>query len=78
MYLNQRSSDELWGKCCFITIFNYRYELMPENNRTIYEGWFGAVLGLSMLISPVVGNFVMNRLPVIQNTFFQYSKFQLM
>lgn len=60
-----------------IAVFNHRYELMPENNRTVYEGWFGAVLGLSMLISPVVGNFIMNRLPVIQNGFFQYSKFQL-
>lgn len=61
-----------------IAMFNYRYQLMPENNRTIYEGWFGAVLGLSMLISPVIGSFVMNRLPVLQNTFFQYSKFQVM
>lgn len=61
-----------------VAIFNYRYELMPENNRTVYEGWFGAVLGFSMLVSPVIGNFVMNRLPVLQNAFFQYSKFQFM
>ena len=61
-----------------VTIFNHRYELMPESNRTIYEGWFGAVLGFSMLVSPVIGNFVMNKLPVIQNTLFQYSKFQFM
>ncbi|NJD04793.1 MAG: MFS transporter [Ruminiclostridium sp.] len=61
-----------------VTIFNHRYELMPENNRTVYEGWFGAVLGLSMLVSPVIGDFIMNRLPVFQNIIFQYSKFQLM
>lgn len=61
-----------------VAIFNYRYELMPECNRTVYEGWYGAILGLSMLISPVIGNFVMNRLPVLQNAFFQYSKFQFM
>jgi Na+/melibiose symporter-like transporter len=61
-----------------VAIFNYRYEIMPEENRTIYEGWFGAVLGFSVLVGPVIGNFVMNRLPVIQNTFFQYSKFQFM
>lgn len=61
-----------------IAMLNYRYELMPENNRTIYEGWFGAVLGLSMLVSPVIGSFVANRLPVLQNTYFQYSKFQIM
>jgi MFS family permease len=61
-----------------VAILNYRYELMPENNRTVYEGWFGAVLGLSMLVSPVMGNFIMNRLPVVNNTLFQYSKFQFM
>jgi MFS family permease len=61
-----------------VAMFNYRYELMPENNRTIYEGWFGAVLGLSMLVSPIIGSFIMNRLPVLQNTYFQFSKFQIM
>lgn len=61
-----------------IAIFNYRYELMPEKSRTVYEGWFGAVLGLSMLISPVIGNFIMNRLPVLNNIVFQHSKFQFM
>ena len=61
-----------------VAVMNYRYELMPENNRTIYEGWFGAVLGLSMLVSPVIGNFIMNRLPVLQNSYFQFSKFQIM
>lgn len=61
-----------------VAIFNHRYELMPENNRTVYEGWFGAVMGLSMLISPVIGDFIMNRLPVFKNSIIQYSKFQLM
>lgn len=61
-----------------VSVLTYRYELMPENNRTVYEGWFGAAVGLSMLISPVIGNFIMNRLPVVQNMFFQYSKFQFM
>jgi hypothetical protein len=51
---------------------------MPEKNRTVYEGWFGAVMGLSMLVSPVIGNFIMNRLPVLNNIVFQHSKFQFM
>lgn len=61
-----------------IAVFNYRYEVMPENNRTVYEGWFGAVLGSSVLVGPVIGNFVMNRLPAIAFANFQFSKFQLM
>ncbi|HEY5466697.1 MAG TPA: MFS transporter [Clostridia bacterium] len=61
-----------------IAVFNYRYEVMPENNRTVYEGWFGAVLGSSVLVGPVIGNFVMNRLPALSYANFQFSKFQLM
>lgn len=61
-----------------IFVFNYRYSLMPEDNKTVYEGWYGAVLGLSALIGPALGTVVMNRLPVLQNEVFQHSKFQLM
>lgn len=61
-----------------IAIMNYRYEIIPENNRTIYEGWFGAVLGLSMLISPVIGTFIMKLIPVFQNRVYEYSNFQLL
>jgi MFS family permease len=57
--------------------FNRRYELMPEENRTLYEGWFGAFFGLSVLIGPALGSLLMDRLPVIQNGVFEYSKFQL-
>lgn len=61
-----------------IAITTYRYELMPENNRTIYEGWFGAVLGLSMLVSPVIGSLIMKFMPIYQNSVFQHSNFQLL
>ncbi len=61
-----------------IAVFNRRCELMPENDRTVYEGWFAAVMGLSMLAGPVIGDFVMNRLPVVSNAVFQHSRFQFM
>lgn len=61
-----------------IAVLNYRYELIPENNKTIYEGWFSAVLGLSMLVSPAAGSLIMNNLPVVHGYGFEYSKFQLL
>jgi Major Facilitator Superfamily. len=61
-----------------IALVTHRYELMPENSQTIYEGWFGAVYGLSMLISPVIGSSIMGRLPVLHNSVYQYSSFQLL
>jgi len=61
-----------------IAVFTYRYEIMPEGNKTIYEGWFGAVYGLSVFIAPVVGNFIMKMLPEISNPIYQHSSFQLL
>ena len=61
-----------------IFIMNYRYDLMPEKNRTLYEGWYGALFGLSLLVGPMVGNAVMNRLPVLENNLIQHSRFQLL
>ena len=60
-----------------IAIFNYRYEVMPDNNRTIYEGWYGAIFGISVLLSPIAGDIFMKVLPTFENTIFQYSGFQL-
>jgi MFS family permease len=51
---------------------------MPEKNRTLYEGWYGALFGLSLLVGPMVGNAVMNRLPVLENNLIQHSRFQLL
>lgn len=61
-----------------VAVFNYRYEVMPDSNRTIYEGWYGAIFGLSVLLSPVVGNVLMKILPVVDNAVFQHSSFQLL
>ncbi len=61
-----------------ISIFAYRYEIIPEDNRTIYEGWYCAFLGISFLIAPLLGSFIMNRLPVFQNAVYQHSNFQLL
>ncbi len=61
-----------------VFIVNYRYSLMPEQNRTVYEGWYGAAYGLSMLVGPALGSLIMNRLPVVENQVFQHSMFQLM
>jgi len=61
-----------------IIALNYRYELMPEKNRTVYEGWYGAIFGLGLLIGPNIGSMIMERLPVIENAVIQHSRFQLL
>jgi len=61
-----------------IAVFNYRYEVMPNKNRTIYEGWYGAIFGISMLLSPIAGSLIMKLLPDFENIIFQHSTFQLL
>lgn len=61
-----------------IFFVNYRYDLMPEKNRTLYEGWYAAFYGLSLLAGPMIGHFVMNRLPGIENAIFQNGRFQIL
>lgn len=62
-----------------VATVNYRYSLMPEDGqRTIYEGWFGAAMGLGSLLGPTVGSIVRNLLPSFTNSVFQYSGYQIM
>ncbi len=60
-----------------IFVMNYRYDLMPEKNRSLYEGWYGALLGLSLLLGPIIGSIIMNWLPKIENAILEFSQFQL-
>lgn len=61
-----------------ICTLTYRYELMPEENQTIYEGWYSAVYGIGTLIAPVLGGFLLHELPVIGNVIYQNGNFQLL
>jgi len=61
-----------------IAILSYRYDLMPESNRTAYEGWYGALYGLSTLLAPAIGSFLMKSFPEINNAIYQNSRFQLL
>lgn len=56
----------------------YRYELMPERDKTIYEGWFNAIYGLSTLISPVIGSILMNNVYDVHNAVFKNGRVQLL
>lgn len=62
----------------FVSLFTYRYEIMPEEERTVYEGWFYFASGLGMLIAPFAGNMLMKYLPQFSNIIFENSKIQLL
>lgn len=60
------------------TSFTYRYELMPEVGRTIYESWFYLVFGVATLMAPFAANLIIRFLPEFTTVVFQYSKLQLL
>ena len=61
-----------------IAIMAYRFEIMPERAKTIYEGWFKAIYGLSVLIAPAIGELLINIMPDFSTGVFSASKFQLL
>lgn len=38
-----------------ISVFNRRYELMPEGNRIVYDNFYTAAVGLAFVIGPMLG-----------------------
>jgi MFS family permease len=62
-----------------VATVNYRYSLMPEDgHKTIYEGWYGAAMGLGSLLGPTAGSMIRNSIPSFTNSVFQYSGYQIM
>lgn len=41
-----------------ISVFNRRYELMPRENRIVYDNFYTAVIGLGSIFGPMVGGLI--------------------
>lgn len=41
-----------------ISVFNRRYELMPEDNRIVYDNFYTAAIGLGSILGPLTGGAV--------------------
>lgn len=61
-----------------VCIVNYRYNLMPDIYKTVYEGWFAAVFGLSTFIAPLIGGMLIQNLPEINGSLFRHGNFQFL
>ena len=38
--------------------FNRRYEIIPEKGRTLYDGFYSAIVGVALLLAPILGGAV--------------------
>ena len=41
-----------------ISVFNRRYELMPADNRIVYDNFYTAAIGLGSILGPLTGGSV--------------------
>lgn len=41
-----------------IAVFNRRYELMPKDNRIVYDNFYTAAIGLGFILGPMIGGIV--------------------
>lgn len=62
----------------YTSMFTYRYEIMPEDGKTVYEGWFNFASGIGMFIAPFAGNALMNYIPQFNNIVYKHSKIQIL
>lgn len=69
---NGLASSGLWA-----CIMPYRYSLMPEEGRTVYEGWYGFIYGAANLMGAFAGGYLQKLLPEIHTSFMTFSVFQL-
>lgn len=61
-----------------IAIMARRYEIMPQGSRSVYEGWFKAIYGTSVLFAPMFGEMLMKILPEFTLGFITISRFQML
>lgn len=53
-----------------IAVFNRRYELIPKQNRIVYDNFYSAAIGLGFILGPMIGGGIKSLLessPVITN-----------
>lgn len=55
----------------------YRYDLMPAEGKTVYEGWNGVFYGAAGLLGALAGGALQGMLPEVQTGFMTFSVFQL-
>ena len=55
----------------------YRYDLMPREGKTVYEGWNGFFFGAAGLLGALTGGMLQGLLPEVSTPFMTFSVFQL-
>ncbi len=66
------------GPAWMLGVFNTKYSVIPAEGRSIYDGFFTSVIGLTILLGPTIGNLIRNLIINNNVDIIQFSQFRLM
>lgn len=61
-----------------VAAMSYRYKIMPDEGRTLYEGWYFFAYGMGTLLAPFIGNMLLNLLTGLYGTTGDWNVFRLL
>lgn len=61
-----------------ISLLNYRYDIIGNNNRVAYESWYKVVYGISVLFAPFIGSIFMGIISALDSSITQAGKIQIL
>lgn len=68
------------GPAFMLGIFNAKYSVIPQEGRSVYDGFFTATVGIIILIAPTVGNLLKNLIDNNSNSIIgmEFPQFRLL
>jgi len=60
-----------------VSLMTFRYKIMPETGKTLYEGWFYFAYGLGMLLAPFAGRTMLGILSGYEGKIYGLSGYQM-
>jgi len=61
-----------------LSTFNERFKLIPKKGRTLYDGFYMAIIGVSIFAGPFFGNLARKNIIKFQISNFEYPEFRLL
>jgi len=74
LFLNAAFMGPAW----MLGVFNTKYSVIPAKGRTIYDGFYTSVIGITILLGPTIGNILRNIIIKNNIDIISFSQFRLM
>lgn len=66
------------GPAWMLGVFNTKYTVIPAEGRSLYDGFYTSVIGITILLGPTIGNVIRNIIINNNVSIVEFSQFRLM